>query len=378
MAQLLTPLYHTLLLVTVAKRFTTTKYEYTLLHDSSTTNPRTINLSHHTGPASSNYQMAKGSTETPTDYQNTPQCLHRALFLHSMPLLLNIFVVPVLAIIAIFLMAALRVRVIDEWQLGSAPPASTTTVPSSTVNPSVNVNDTEAVLPDITAPEPSEGQVEGEEPPPYQPSARDTIPAAPPIAPGILIPPTPALVPLTSESNAKSKPIALPSSAHRFVFGTSLFAANIFTLFTLALAIQAWFYCSETLYPVFWGILLWGAYGGVCISATISASCWIILCRDLGGKGMKKRWPLDEWWVLRGVQGAIIMAVAPPLKAIGKGAVRLVKFCQGWWCSGVLEEEDGMELVEEHESTGGAVTGEGSSTNEEERVGLMDGETKAL
>jgi hypothetical protein len=37
-----------------------------------------------------------------------------------------------------------------------------------------------------------------------------------------------------------------------------------------------------------------------------------------------------------------------------------------------------MELVEENESTGGAVTGEGSSTNEEERVGLMDGEAKAL
>jgi hypothetical protein len=271
--------------------------------------------------------MAKGSTEAHTDYQNTPQCLHRALFLHSMPLLLNIFVVTVLAIISIFLMAGLRVRVIDEWQLRSAPPASTTTVPSSTVNPIVNANDAEAVLPDITELETGEAQVEGEEPPPYQLAAGDTIPAASPITPGILIPPTPASVPLASESNAKPKPITLPSSAHRFVFGTSLFAANIFTLLTLALAIQTWLYCSETLYPVFWGILLWGAYGGVCISATISVSCWIILSRDLGGKGMKKRWPLDEWYVLRGIQGAIILAVALPLRATGKGAVRLVKFC---------------------------------------------------
>jgi hypothetical protein len=93
---------------------------------------------------------------------------------------------------------------------------------------------------------------------------------------------------------------------------------------------------------------------------------------------MKRRWPLDEWYVLRGVQGVIIMAVGPPLNAIVKGAVRLVRFCQGWWCSGVLEEEEGMELVEEPESTGGAVTGEGSGSNEEERVGLMDGEAKAL
>jgi hypothetical protein len=322
--------------------------------------------------------MAKSSTEAPTDYQNTPQCLHRALFLHSMPLPLNIFVVPVLAAISIVLTIVLNAWVIRDWQLGSAPVASTKTVPRSTINPSVNVNDAEAALPDITAPEPGEVQVEGEEPPPYQPSAGVTIPAASPIAPGILIPPTPASVPLTSESNAKPKPIILPSSAHRFVFGTSFFVANIFTLFTLALAIQTWLYCSETLYPLFWGILLWGAYGGVCISATISASCWIILCRDLGGKGMKKRWPLDEWCVLRGVQRAIIIVVAPPLKAIGKGAVRLVKFCQGWWCSGVLEEEEGIELVEENESTGDVVTGEGSSTNEEERVGLMDGEAKAL
>jgi hypothetical protein len=101
-----------------------------------------------------------------------------------------------------------------------------------------------------------------------------------------------------------------------------------------------------------------------------------MLCRDLGGKRMKRRWPLDEWCVLRGVQGAIILAVAPPLRAAGKGAVRLVKSCQGWWRSGVLEEEEGMELVEENESTGGAVTGEGSSANDEERAGLMDGELR--
>jgi hypothetical protein len=104
-----------------------------------------------------------------------------------------------------------------------------TSVPSSTVNPSVNANGAEAVLPDITAPETSEAHVKGEEPPPYQPPAGDTIPAASPIVPGILIPPTPASVPLTSESNAKPKLIALPSSAHRFVFGTS-FAQHLHTL----------------------------------------------------------------------------------------------------------------------------------------------------
>jgi len=295
-----------------------------------------------------------------------------------MPLPLNIFVLPVLAIFSILLTMTLRTRVIDEWQLSSAPAASTATVPSSTVNPSVNANDAEAALPDITAPETSEAHVEGEEPPPYQPPAGDTIPAASPIVPEILIPPTPTSVPLTFVSNAKPKPIALPSSAHRFVFGTSFFAANIFTLFTLALAIQTWLYCSKTFNPLFSGILLWGAYGGVCLSATISASCWIMLCRDLGGKGMKRRWHLDEWCMLRGVQGAIILAVVPPLWVAGKGAVRLVTFCQRWWCSGVLEEEEGMELVEENESMGGAVTGEGSSTNEEERVGLMGGEAKAL
>jgi hypothetical protein len=130
---------------------------------------------------------------------------------------------------------ALRARVIDEWQLGSAPAAPKTTVPSLTINPSVNVNDAEAVLPDIAAPETSEAHVEDKEPPPYQPLAGDTIPAALPIVLGILIPHTPALVPLTSESNAKPKLIALPSSAHRFLFGTSFFATNIFTL---ALAIQ--------------------------------------------------------------------------------------------------------------------------------------------
>ena len=93
---------------------------------------------------------------------------------------------------------------------------------------------------------------------------------------------------------------------------------------------------------------------------------------------MKRRWPLDEWCVLRSVQGAIILAVAPPLRVAGKGAVRLVKPCQGWWCSGVLEEEEGVEWVEENEPAGGAVTGEGSSTNDGERVGLMDGKAKAL
>jgi hypothetical protein len=67
------------------------------------------------------------------------------------------------------------------------------------------------------------------------------------------------------------------------------------------------------------------------------------------------------------------------LGLIGKGAVRLVKICQGWWCSGVLEEEEeGVELVEGDVSMGGAITGDGSGSNDEERIGLMEEASKGL
>jgi hypothetical protein len=279
---------------------------------------------------------------------------------------------------------ALRARVIDDWKLGSSTAASATTVPSSTANTGTTVEDAETALPDITAPEDCEAQVEAEDPPPYQPpigAGGAVVLVPPPIAPGIQTnnsAPTPASVTLTPQPIVKPTPGPIPSSAHRFVFGTALFAANIFTLFIFALTIQAWLYCSETEYPLFWKIVLWGVYAGVCFFATIAASCWIILCRDLGGKGMKKRWPLDEFCVLSAVRW-VLFWLATPLGLIGKGAVRLVKICQGWWCSGVLEEEEeGVELVEGDVSMGGAITGDGSGSNDEARIGLMEEASKGL
>jgi hypothetical protein len=219
-------------------------------------------------------------------------------------------------------------------------------------------NDVEATaIPDATE---STNSGTEDQPPPYQPPEQET--------------PTPAQVPNPTQPKVKR------SSAHAFVMGTAMFLSIIASLFLGASALQSIIFCEHwspvSLFP---RIFYWAVFSIPCLWATVGASCWLMLLRDLWGPEMRKRLPIKETALIYGLVCVLVAPFAFVVVVIGGGLVKAVETCQRWFCGDALEEadesEESVELQEgptedRLESTGG------SGSREEERVGLIGGVEK--
>jgi len=199
----------------------------------------------------------------------------------------------------------------------------------------------------IPGPSPIAGLEPGDQPPPYEPPATATT--------------TPT--PLEPATPPKKR-----SSAERFTMGTSLFILLLFSLIIIGLDIQALIYC---LFPnpvhVALQTFYWVYFAGICLWATTSAACWLMLLRNLWGPKVAKRWPIRQDWAYMWIFGMGALVVMP-LWGLWKGLTTAVEMCQGRFCGEGLEDEVELELEEGRRLVGsdgddGAedVNGEGSS-----------------
>ena len=91
-----------------------------------------------------------------------------------------------------------------------------------------------------------------------------------------------------------------------------------------------------------------------------------MLLRDLWGPKAKERVRIEEYWLAAGVVGVVV----GPVIAGAAGAVKMVEWCQGRWCSDALEDEEvvgaqgGTELEEGRRLIGGE--GEGHDDGDDE------------
>jgi hypothetical protein len=217
--------------------------------------------------------------------------------------------------------------------------------------PSPATNDEEATaipVPDIT----STGPTEGEEPPPYQ-------------------------LPITEAPNTAPKKIEKKRSpAESFLIGTLLFIGLFFCLFLAGLGIQAAVWCNAFgPLPIFVRLIFWIVYSIPCFWATVGASCWLILLRNLGGPRAMKRYPINENFVAVGALSMVLFPFVFFGSLLWKGAVGAVEACQHRICGDMWEDdetENNVELEEGRLSIGDDGVAE-ANEGEEERAGLMGG-----
>lgn len=162
------------------------------------------------------------------------------------------------------------------------------------------------------------------EPPPYEPPA-----SSPPI----------------SEPAPKEPVVDFPNpedTAHAFVLGTVLFAAQIFMLITIGFCIQHYNYCPKVKpnAPLSTGsIIIWCLYALLILIACSGFVSWGLLCWYVGG-GKKQDFVLDI------IPLGIVVAALSPFMLLFMGAVQAVRGCQKWLCGVTFEEQNGVEEVE--------------------------------
>jgi hypothetical protein len=251
--------------------------------------------------------------------QNSPECLHNALFLHSQGESAPFLFIPMN--IAVALITAL-IR-------GLTPRDDTHRATTATVN------DIETTV--IPAEEGSASN--SDEPPPYQPRSTEEIRRA-----------------RWSAITSKLSPAQL------FVLVSHFFFVLLALVFLLALMIQSLTFCMEIVspIPIPVRIILWLLYTLNCFWASRGAMCWIMLLRNLWGPTAKKRFPMTET--------SLAWLTVKPVVMLGKGAAKAIELCQRRFCADALVEES-EEVV-----LGGETDGDEEAIGEgEERVGLMHG-----
>ena len=238
--------------------------------------------------------MRSHSTTTNAPHHNDPACRQYALFFHDLTPTWSLFTPLIFATIA---------SVLTSWIRPIPPGKENRTKPNIEVTPPTPINDVEATaIPDSTTAGADNGTEE--QPPPYQPPVQETSTLA-----------------LTSTP----KPPKVPrSSAGRFVMGTAIFLAIIASLFLGALALQAVIFCQHwSPVSMFPRVIYWVVFGIPCGWATVGASCWLMLLRDLWGPGVRKRFSIQESALIYGLFCALLSPFILIGFVFGGGAVKV-------------------------------------------------------
>jgi hypothetical protein len=296
--------------------------------------------------------MRSHSTTTIVSHHNDRTCRQYALFFHGLTPLWSLFTPLFFAIIA---------SVLTSWIRSIPPGLENGTKPNIEVTPPTPIDDVEATaIPDSYTSSTDNGTEE--QPPPYQPPVQETA------TPASASTPTPPKVPR--------------SSAGRFVMGTAIFLAIIASLFLGALALQALIFCQHwSPVSMFPRIIYWAVFSISCCWATVGASCWLMLLRDLWGPGMRKKFPISETAMIYGLVYALLCPIILVGFVFGGGAIKAIELCQRRFCGDALEEEreeseESVELRERLRMEDRSGLAEGSGSGEEERVGLIGGVEK--
>jgi hypothetical protein len=259
--------------------------------------------------------------------QDSPECLHNALFLHSQGESAPFLFIPMNIAVAFITAIIRRLTPRDDTHR-----ATTATI-----------NDIETTA--IPADREEGSASNSDEPPPYQPRSAEEIRRA--------------------RWSAKTSKL---SPAQLFVLVSHLFFVLLVLVFLLALMIQSLTFCMEIVspIPIPVRIILWLLYTLNCFWASRGAMCWIMLLRNLWGPTAKKRFPMTET--------SLAWLTVKPVVMLGKGAAKAIELCQRRFCADALGEESeaevelSLEIGQSELSDGDEASGEG-----EERVGLMHG-----
>jgi hypothetical protein len=238
--------------------------------------------------------MRSHSTTTNAPHHSDPACRQYALFFHGLTPMWSLFTPLIFAIIA---------SVLTSWIRPIPPDKEKGTKPNIEVTPPTPINDVEATaIPDPTTASAENGTEE--QPPPYQPPLHEASTLA-----------------LTSTP----KPPKVPrSSAERFVMGTTILLAIIASIFLGALALQAVIFCQHwSPVSIFPRVIYWGIFGIPCGWATVGASCWLMLLRDLWGPGVRKKFPIRESALIYGLFYALLSPFILIGFVFGGGAVKV-------------------------------------------------------
>lgn len=174
---------------------------------------------------------------------------------------------------------------------------------------------------------------------------------------------------LPTSEPAPKRPVAdFPNpedTAHAFVLGTVLFAAQTFMLVTLGFCIQHFNYCPkvEINAPLSTGsIIIWFLYAWLVLIASSGFVSWGLLCWYVGG-GKKQDFVLDI------IPLGLIVATLMPFMLLFMGAVQAVRGCQKWLCGVTFEEQhDVLEEVETDVELQRLIKGDNDGDDDKEEV----------
>ncbi|KAG0646598.1 hypothetical protein D0Z07_7561 [Hyphodiscus hymeniophilus] len=295
--------------------------------------------------------MAEANPPNPHD---TSMCLSHALFLHNLPT--GGFILwPMLFAIA----SAISTQLIRSVTpgVGDKPATVKTTITATAAG---DEDGTAIPDPAVSAIDVEAGQG-GDDPPPYAPPESTSTPIIFPV-PATLVRPT-------------------ASSAHFFVTGTFFFILMLLSLFLLALSLQWLSFCQHYSPTSTSGqVFTWVFFCIPATWATFGLTCWVILLRDLWGPAAKKRFPIEEYALVKGLVMAVAFAALFPFVLSGMLLTKAVEVAQKRLCPGAIAEEDDVEIEElsredeePHEVQGEGESSDGNADIHEETVGLIKG-----